>query len=480
MKIFFTYILKRGILIVTIAGIIHFKGFAEELKLPGSAEVVLISSLEECLHIALEHNRKRHVSRYTIEIAEAQYKQALSAYWPQLKATVSASRRDEDYNFLFPEETTAYTIAGLAPVPMDVTVTVPEKDVKHLDRDLLYGSLNLLYPLYTGGRGKAISKQAEIGVRIAKESARRTDLQIMYDVKRMYFGVILATNLRKLGQDTLDRFQAIHKLTERLYQTGSGAVQKTDYLRTQMMVSAIQSTLELLKSNEDLAKAALTNTMGLNWNTSIEISEDTIPFIPFKADVQDLVADAYQFNPDWSQLDLALNVAEAKIREAKSGHFPMIALTGSLNHLYKTYDAGIMSSENRNSWTLGVVMELPLFTGFRTSQKVREVRARLEKLKQEKMLLSEGIALQVKDVFLQIERARGQVNALKESFEAATENRLLNIRAYQNELAETKDVIEAQLMEALIHGQYVKALHDHAVSRAKLNFLIGYEVEKLL
>ena len=103
MKIFFTYILKRGILIVTIAGIIHFKGFAEELKLPGSAEVVLISSLEECLNIALEHNRKRHVSRYTIEIAEAQYKQALSAYWPQLKATVSASRRDEDYNFLFPD-----------------------------------------------------------------------------------------------------------------------------------------------------------------------------------------------------------------------------------------------------------------------------------------------------------------------------------------------------------------------------------------
>ncbi len=479
MKRFFTYNLKCVLLIVVIAGVLHFEGFAEELKTPASGEVVLITSLEECLQIALEQNRKRQVSRYAIEIAEAQHRQALSAYWPQLKATVSATRRDQDFNFIFPEETTTYTIAGLAPVPMDVTVTVPEKDVKHLDRDVLYGSLNLLYPLYTGGRGKAITEQAEIGVKIAKESARRTDLRIVYDLKRMYFGVILATNLRKLGQDTLDRFQAMHKLTERLYQTGSGTVQKTDYLRTQMMLSAVQSTLELLKSNEDLAKAALTNSMGLNWSTSIEISEEHIPFIPFRADVQDLVADAYQFNPDWPQLELALNVAEAKIRETKGGRFPVIALTGSLSHLYQTYDAGIMSSDNRNTWTLGVVMELPLFTGFRTSHEIREAKAQAEKLKQEQILLSEGIVLQVKGVFLQIERARGQVNALEEALEAATENRSLNIRAYQNELAETKDVIEAQLMEALIHGQYIKALYDHAVSRAKLDFIIGREMEKM-
>jgi len=233
-------------------------------------------------------------------------------------------RRDEDQNFLFPEKTSAYTITGLAPVPLNVTVRVPAKDVKHLDRDLVAGSLDLLYPVYTGGKRGALAKQAEIGVQIAQEAARRTDLQIIYDVKRMYFGKILATRLQTLGQETLERLQATQTLTERLYQTGTGTVKKTDYLRTNMMVATVRSLLESLRSNEALATAALINVLGFPWDTRLEVTDAEIPFTPFTGEMRDLVAAAYQFNPDWGKLELALAAAETSIRQAKSGHLPTI------------------------------------------------------------------------------------------------------------------------------------------------------------
>jgi outer membrane protein len=47
------------------------------------------------------------------------------------------------------------------------------------------------------------------------------------------------------------------------------------------------------------------------------------------------------------------------------------------------------------------------------------------------------------------------------------------VRAYQEGLVETKEVIEAQLMEALMSGQYQKVLYDHVEARAKLDFLVG-------
>ena len=137
-----------------------------------------------------------------------------------------------------------------------------------------------------------------------------------------------------------------------------------------------------------------------------------------------------------------------------------------------------MTDQNRDSWTIGVAMQLPLFTGFRTTQEVKEAQARVAQLQQAKILLSEGIALQIQDAFLQIDRARGQVAALQESVAFASENRELNIRAYQNDLVETREVLEAQLLEAFIKGQHLKALHDHAVSRAMLDWLIGREVAK--
>ncbi|HMK48884.1 MAG TPA: hypothetical protein VK435_02435, partial [Thermodesulfovibrionales bacterium] len=99
-----------------------------------------------------------------------------------------------------------------------------------------------------------------------------------------------------------------------------------------------------------------------------------------------------------------------------------------------------------------------------------------EKIQQERLLLKEGIALKVKDAFLQIGRSQGQVKSTREALDAARENRELNVRAYQEELVETKDVIEAQLIEFFINGQYLKALYDNAANQADLEFIVGKKI----
>jgi outer membrane protein TolC len=465
--------LKIFILLSILLQLFDFKIFAGELlKSEDGKKDILIVNLEESLNIALEKNRQRLVSKAAIEIARAQHEQALSAYWPQLKLTATAIRMDEDPNFTFPSST--FTVPALGSVP------VPERDVKHMDRDTLLSSLALTYPVYTGGKRAAISKQAELGIKIARESARRTDLQVIYDVNRMYYGSVLARSLRELGQETLERFEMTLDLTERLYKNGAGTVKKTDYLRTKVIVSSIRSMLELLISNDSLAKAALINSMGLDWKTQIELSEEEIPFRPFKSDLNKLVTDANQFNSDLTQLQLALKIARAKIKENKSGYFPMIAFTGNLRHIDNSYDKGLTNSTNSDSWTIGLAMEIPLFNGFRTRSKVKESIARLNKIKQEKILFREGVALQIKDAIIQISRSQGQVGATEEALSASRENRELNVRAYQDELVETRDVIEAQLLESFINAQYLKALYDHVENLTRLEFIVGKAVKSTI
>jgi outer membrane protein TolC len=465
--------LRVFILLGVLLQLFDFNIFAEELLTSeGDKKDILIVNLEESLDIAHEKNRQRLVSKAAIEIAKAQHAQALSAYWPQLKLTATAIRIDEDPTFTFPGKT--FT------VPMLGSVQVPENDVKHMDRDTIHGSLALTYPVYTGGKRSAILKQAELGIRLSRESARRTDLQIVYDVNRIYYGTVLAKSLRELGQKTLERFEMTLDLTERLYKNGAGTVKKTDYLRTKVIVSSIRSMLELLRSNESLAKAALINTMGLNWKTQIELSVEEIPFRPFKSDLTKLVTDANQFNPDLTQLQLALKIARTKIKENKSGYFPMIAFTGNLKHIENSYDKGLTNSTNRDSWTIGLAMEIPLFNGFRTRSKVKEAIARLDKIKQEKILFREGVTLQIKDAILQIARSQGQVGATEEALSAALENRELNVRAYQDELVETRDVIEAQLLESFINAQYLKALYDNVENITRLEFIVGKAVKSTI
>ena len=467
-------------------------------------------TLQDCLDIAFQRNRMRAVSRESINIAQAQHEQALSAYWPQLKFSATAVRMDENPNFIFPSQPLSFGSAGrpfaeaianaqLAKLGIDPSTpgyaallatatdnalaglnssSMPEYDVKLMDRDLLTSTLSLTYPLYTGGKISAVAKQAKIGVNISKEDARQTDLQIARDIKQYYYGHIFAKKLYGLSRDTLERFEATEELTESVYQHGSGKVKKTDYLRAKVMTSAIRSAVELVKSSEELSRSALVNAMGLPWNTRIEIADNEIPFAPYDGALEKLVETANLHNPQMNQVRLGLKAREEKIAEAKSGHLPIVAFFGEATRMDNAYSGGMMTDENKNSWRIGLNIELPLFNGFRTSKEVQEARHRLEKLKQESILLQEGVALQVKNAFLQIARSQGQVKTSKEALGAATENRELNVRAYQQELVETKDVIEAQLIEFFMHGQYLKTLYEHQSNLGSLEFIVGKTIHE--
>ena len=443
-------------------------------------------TLKDCLDTALDKNHSRGVSRMSLEIAEAQHRQALSGYWPQIGVKAAYSIMDQDPNFVFPARSinmppnTALVVqTPYGQMPLS-SLPVPEQNVKLMDKRNFYATLNANLPLYTGGQVSSLIRQAKQGIAAAKEEARRTDLQITYDITRYYFGAILAGELLRIGKDTLARMEVTLELTEKLYTQGSGKVKKTDYLRNKTVVEAIRSAVTALEANEQLAKAALTNSMGIPWDTPIDLALRELPFIPARSRLQDLVSSAYLYNPDWARLEAGLAAAEAKIDEAKSGHLPKIGLFGSLTRIENPYDGGIVTNENKTSWTIGVGIELPLFNGLRTVNEVREARARLGRLKEQHVLLKEGIALQVKYIFIQMMSAQQQKGSSEAAATAAEENRALNERAYQEEMVETKDVIEAQLIESLMKAQYKKSLFDNIESRANLDFVVGTEVSNLI
>jgi outer membrane protein len=439
-------------------------------------------TLQNCIDLALRNNHARAASRYSIEIAEAQHRQALSAYWPQVGVKATYSIMDEDPNFIFPGENISLPPGTTIPVntpngPYELSsLPVPEQKIKLMDRQNFIASLNATLPLYTGGKISSIVRQAEQGIRAAREESRRTDLQVIYDTTRYYYGAVLGKELLKIGRDTLARMEVTLELTENLYTKGSGRVKKTDYLRSKTVVEWLRSAVSSLEANEKLAKSALTNTMAIPWDTPIEIAAEDLPFTPVRSDLHDLVSETYRFNPDWSRMEAGLTAAEAKISEAKSGHLPKVGLFGSLTRIENSYDKGIVTPENRNSWAVGIGLEIPLFDGLRTTNEVREAKARLAKLQEQQLLLREGLALQVKYLFIQLMKSQDQKTSTEAAAISAEENRSLNERAYQEELVETKDVIEAQLMESLMKAQHLKTLYDHLEAQTNLDFIVGTEV----
>lgn len=436
-------------------------------------------SLEECIDVALENNRQRSVSQLAVEIAEAQHRQALSARWPQAVLTSALTRRDDDPVFIFPEETSTYSI-GLGGQALETTVTIPDKHVKLMDRTHFTAMVDFTYPLYTGGLRGAVARQGRAGVAAATQAARRTDLQVIHDVRRMYWGAVLAGALAETGQEALARLEVTLELTENLYKKGSGRVKKTDWLKHKVVVESLRSLVFRLEGSQQLAGAALANTMGLPWDREMEPAAEEVAYEPYAADLESLVGEAYRFSPDWGRLQAGLAAAAAGVDRAGSGRLPKVALIGQLQAIANPHDKGIVGADERRSWLVGVGVQLPLFDGFLTRNQIREARARLERLEHQQVLLREGLALQVKAIFLELARAQKQEGAAGAALEAASDNRRLNVRAYQDDLVEMQDVIEAQLMESFMRTQYQMVRYGHALARAQLEFVIGREVERLV
>ena len=505
----------RGIASLAVLSMALGQGAAEEPGAARSAEKIApgqngVSVMElplaECLNIALQNNHRRPASRFAVAVAEAQHRQALSGYWPHLHLKAGYQRMDQPPNFVFPASslpaqainvpagralvTVPAGVLGPTPVqlPIDIPaqtyntapVTVPSQDIQLMDKDSWVTGLSATWLLYDGGMRKGLREQAKGGLAAAQAEVRRTDLEISDSVRRMYYGAVLGGQLHQLGQDTLARMEATLSLTETMYKEGAGRVKKTDYLDNKVMVETLRSAVALLEKNEEMAQAALANTMGLGWDVNVKPVASEVPFEPNGEDLTELVSTAYQFSPDWAKLEAGIRALEGALRTAKSGHYPKLAVTGELHRWWNDYDLGMATDRNKRGWSVGVGIELPLFEGFLTQNKVRAARARVDQIKEQRFLLREGIGLRVRDIFLSLNAARKRYQATLDAMTTAEENRQLNTRAYQNELVETEDVIRAQMVEAFMSAQHYKMRFDHVALQARLNLVVGTEIKHRL
>jgi outer membrane protein len=459
--------------------------------------------INKCIELAMQNNNRSKISRDALEMALALHKQALSSWWPQISGSVTASRMDEETNFIFPSSNIAVPAGAIAipsttltlpanifgpgfpptdvPLPLPQmsvnvpaqTIPIPAQNIKLMNRDNLLASLKATLPIFTGGLRTSRIKQAKAGIEVARQDERRTDLEIIYDVKRLYYASLMTGQLAAISRDTLARMEATLELTEKLYQTGSGTVKKTDFLRNKSMVETIRGVVSEMESQQNVIRTTLLMVMGLDMGGPIELEDREVPFAPGPVDPKALIDMAFSANADIAKVEAAVKAAEADVAAAISGHIPKVALIGSANKIVNSYGAGIVTPENKSSWMVGIGIEIPIFEGFRVSNEVREKRANLQKLQHQLALLREAIALDIRSTCFGLQKAREQEQSSHEALKSATENRELNVRAYQDELVETKDVIEAQLMEALMSGQYQKVLYDHAESQAKLDFIVG-------
>ena len=475
-----------------------------------SKEITL--NLDKAIEMALDNNASNKISKLNLQIAQAQHQQALSANYPSIDAILYANRDRYDTVFqqrgnftLSSDISKTFALAntiGMTDAQAQAygfsNVTQYQTYLNSLDpslfpegaisadidatakgRDTVRGELQLNYPLYTGGKISSIIEQARLNKDIKNIAIKRAKSQVVFDVKKYFYGYILTNELHSLVNSIYENMKFSRDITKEFLENGSDLkINKTDYLNIKLLTSIIQSTLSKIELNRQMLKGAIANSVGLKYDDVLKIQYNEQKILKQNRSLQQLVKKAATLNPDINTINLALKVKDAQIKESKSGMYPMVNLFGNVSHTYNSYEYGYLNEDTEDNWSIGLAIKMSIFDGFKTESDILEKRLNKRVMDEQKILLEEGVALQLKNEFLRSSMGYKQIDILKEAVDTAIENSRMNFKGYQYEMVEAKDLVTSQMMEVYVKTDYLRSIHDYLISLATIDKLVGDKVNK--
>lgn len=462
-------------------------------------------NLEQAIELALKNNGLNRISKLNLQVANAQYQQALSVNYPSLDAILYSSRDKGDSIFqqrgsftLSSELTKTLALANTLSIADPAaragqqayitslpTSAFPagsisaDLDSKAKGRDTVRGQLEVNYPVYTGGKISAIVEQARLNKDIVKQSIKRDKSSIVFDVKKYFYGYVLTNELYSLIDSIYKNMKFSRDLTKEFLENGTDLkINRTDYLNIKLLTSLINSTLLKIELNQKMLEGAIANLIGLKYDDVLEIKYDKQEILKLNSSLDNIIKNAHSLNPDINSVNLALKIKNEQIKEKDSNNYPMVNLFGNVSHTYNSYEYGYLNEDNEDSWTIGVAIKLSLFDGFKTKNEVFEKRLEKKIVEEQKILLEEGLALQLKNEFLKSSIGYKQIEILKDAVDTASENSRMNFKGYQYEMVDAKDLVQSQLMEVYVKADYLKNVHDYLLSLASIDKLVGTKLDE--
>lgn len=124
-------------------------------------------------------------------------------------------------------------------------------------------------------------------------------------------------------------------------------------------------------------------------------------------------------------------------------------------------------------WAFGFFLKVPVFDGFRTSARVAQAKAEVNKVGQDRIALENQIRLEAKDAVDRLRAAKQVLEAADLAVSLAQKALDMTEGSYQLGAASTLDVLEAQASFTQADSNRSQALYVHANARATLRYVMA-------
>ena len=284
-------------------------------------------------------------------------------------------------------------------------------------------------------------------------------LQSFYMAQAARAAVVSATQAERSAREGFQVAEGRYKV---------GIATPADRLQAQTALS--QATLNRIKAEGEARNSlgTLANVLGFDAQQRIALAEpEAVPTdTVFQRDVDALIDEARRRRPDLIAAEAQLKAAAASVDLARAQGRPTVSLaTGPT-----WQDSGGLVTNGGN---VGIAVNIPIFSGFATTYRVRSAAAQAEVKAAQRDRIRSQIALDVWKAYQSLTTATQSLQATADLVASAEQSERVALGRYKAGVGTVLDLLTAQAALANARLQRIQAVLDWYVFRATLAQTMG-------
>jgi outer membrane protein TolC len=415
-------------------------------------------TLRQAVNIALEKNPLRKAALADTRVASADVREARSVLMPRLMFSETATRgNDPVYVFGSELRQQRFTNADLALNRLNTPTPIGNFSTR-------FGATWNLFDSFASWHGVNRAKQMNdaTGHQLA-----RTEQEIVFRVVDSYYAVLLATKQLEVAEQAVKTSQAIMDRSQARFD--SGLVVESDLLTAKVRMAARQQELIRARNNLDLARAQLSTAMGVPVDSVFQpaeaLKEHTLP-VPV---LQEIEKKALANRPDLKRIQSEEAAQQQSVAVAKSSFGPRVNAFAGWEMDNPTFVAG----GGGNNWLGGVEVQFDIFQGGAKRAELAREHALQERLTAMKQAAGDGVRLEVRRAYYNLDSARQEVEVARAAIAQAQDSLRINQNRYDGGLTTITDLLGAEEATRRSQTDYWEAVYRFHTSYANLELASG-------
>ncbi len=408
-------------------------------------------TLDEAVSIALRQNSTVRKTENNIRSAKAGVKQAFGGFLPSLSASGSWSWNK---------------VKDVGGEQIDYFGTIVKTPASEQDNRNYSVSVGGGWTLFDGLANIANFSKSKNQLKAARLNLIKLKQDIVLQTETLFFNVVKAQYVVKVRKDNLEYSKKFLEQVETRYKLG--AVQKADVYSQKVQTGNAELSLIRAQNDFDNAKTKLLDYLSLNVLDDylfVNPNTDSLSVTSFDDNTDDIAAlvdEALSSRSDFLAQKFNLKAAQNQVTSARAGFFPTL----SGRYSFSSSSAGIENLFNRNIYSAGLTLSIPIFSRFATSSQVEYAKVAELNAMEDTDAYKRKIKMEIKQAYTDLIAAKKGLEVSNSTVDAAKENRELYRQKYKLGSATIVEVLKSD-------SDYQNALSSQI--DAKYAFLIQKE-----